>query len=153
MTLRRSLKSFYLRVKTREEGTPRYRIRRHVDLIDDHCHASCQMDFLLAVYVDSRSEVFSYPAVRSLSCSADVIFGVEDNTFARLYQMYLSARSTSEYCDHLRIFVELRSAGEIISRSALGKPGEPGSRQKLARKEAVNVSRYRSPWWSKIPSR
>lgn len=45
MALRRVEEPSHLRVKIREEGTP----RRHVDLIDDHCHASCQMDFPLAI--------------------------------------------------------------------------------------------------------
>jgi len=38
--------------------------------------------------------------------------------------MYLSARSTSKYRDHLKFFVELCSTKEIISQSALEKPEE-----------------------------
>lgn len=78
-------------------------------------------------YVDLRFEVFSYPVVRPPLCSIDVILRDEDNTFvlvSNVYQMYLSARSASKYCDHLKVFGELRSTGETISRSALGKLGE-----------------------------
>jgi len=62
------VRSFYLRVKTREEGTPWHGIRRHVDLIDDHCHASCQMDFLLAIRRSPRSsfiQSFVFPRTAS----------------------------------------------------------------------------------------
>jgi len=62
------VRSFYLRVKTREEGTPWHGIRRHVDLIDDHCHASCQMDFLLAIRRSPRSsfiQSFVFPRAAS----------------------------------------------------------------------------------------
>lgn len=145
MTFR--LWSFYLRVKTREEGTSRYGIRRHVDLIDDHCHASWQMGFLLAI---RRFEVRS----RLLSSRSSSLVQHRRDTSrrgqhvrARLYQTYLSARSASKYCDHVRVLVDLHSTGEIISGSALGKPEELGTRrgQKLAREEAINGSRYRRP--------
>lgn len=73
----------------------------------------------LSRHVDSKSEVSSYPVARSPSRSIDVDTSRRGQRVrARLYQMYLSARSASKYCDHLRAFVELRSAGKTISGSA-----------------------------------
>lgn len=89
-------------------------------------------------YVDSKFEIFFYPVVRPLSCSIDTS---RRRQHVCVYQMYLSARSTSKYCDHLRFFVKLCSIKEIISQSALEKPEE----QALGGRG--NDSRYQSPWW------
>lgn len=142
--------SFYLRVKTREEGTPRHRIRRHIDLVDDHCHASCQMDFLLAIRrFEIRGLLLSN---RPSSCSIDVILRVEDNTFVlvpiKCTYPHAPFRSTVTIS---KFSVNLRSTWETISRSREKLGEEPGTRrgQKLAREEAVNDSRYRTPRWRK----
>lgn len=114
-------------MKTREEGTSRHGIRRHVDLVDDHCHASCQMDFLFAI---RRFKVRGLLLSSRRRRSSSLVQYRRDTSrrgqhvCARIYQMYLSARSALKYCDHLKVFGELRSTGETISRSALGKLGE-----------------------------
>lgn len=110
---------FYLRVKSREEGTPRHGIRRHVDFIDDHCHASCQMIFLPAIRQFEVWEIFFCPVVCPILCSTTCDTShVEHVLLVSIKCIYLHAplRST----DIFKLF-ELHSVGEIISRSALGK--------------------------------
>lgn len=73
--------SFYLGVKSREEGTKWRGIRRHIDLVDDHCYASCSLAGLPPR--DSKSEVFSHPVddVARLPCNIDAIPRAKNNTF------------------------------------------------------------------------
>lgn len=88
--------SFYLRVKTRKEGTQRSGIRRHVDLVDDHCYASCLLAELPPR--DSKSEVFFHPidsVVRRLPCNIDVTLGAKNNTLVPIKRTYPHASPPS----------------------------------------------------------
>lgn len=105
----RGVRSSYLRVKIREECTP----RRHVDLIDDHCHASCQIDFPLAIRQVRSLLLSGRPSRHSRttrSCSSH-------------YQMYLSARFASKWLsqEFPSNYVPRKTISGKIQRARLAK--------------------------------
>jgi len=142
---------FYLRVKTREEGTPRHGIRRHVDFIDDHCHASCQMIFLpfpdtsirgpRSLLLPSRSSYLVYHHVRYFTRRGQ-------HVLLSIKCIYLHAplRST----DIFRLF-ELHSTEEIIGHHRHWENLKLSVAETRAQRAASNFP-YRSLWWRKITS-
>lgn len=92
-------------MKTREESTPRCGIRRHVDLVDDHGHSSCQLGFLAAI---PRSDVQSLLLSDQRYCASRVT-----STTPRAGKTARSCSLSSVFIRTLRPFQSPRWAGKI----------------------------------------
>lgn len=96
------VKLYYLSMKTREEGTPRHGIRRHVDLVHDHGHSSYQPASLAAILrFDVQSLLLFYPtddvaSLLSRNIDDARFLAPENSTFllwSLSYICYLSAHA------------------------------------------------------------